>query len=62
MVRFSFDHTGMFVKDNGNGTITTIEGNTGRTGAVSDSTTGGDGVYLKLRSKSTVRDYLRVTG
>jgi hypothetical protein len=61
MVRFSFDHTGMFVKDNGNGTITTIEGNTGRTGAVSDSATGGDGVYVKVRSKSSVTDYLRVT-
>jgi hypothetical protein len=61
MVRFSFDHTGMFVKDNGNGTITTIEGNTGRTGAVSDSQTGGDGVYVKVRSKSSVTDYLRVT-
>jgi len=49
------------VKDNGNGTITTIEGNTGRTGAVSDSATGGDGVYVKVRSKSSVTDYLRVT-
>ena len=61
IVRYTFDHTGLFVKDNGNGTITTIEGNTGRSGAVSDSTTGGDGVYLKVRSKSLVRDYLRVT-
>jgi tellurite resistance protein len=61
IVRYSFDHTGLFVKDNGNGTITTIEGNTGRSGAVSDSSTGGDGVYLKVRSKSLVRDYLRVT-
>jgi hypothetical protein len=62
MVRFSFDHTGLFVKDNGNGTITTIEGNTGASGAVSDSATGGDGVYRKVRSKSLVRDYLRVRG
>ena len=61
IVRYTFDHTGLFVKDNGNGTITTIEGNTGHSGAVSDSKTGGDGVYLKVRSKSLVRDYLRVT-
>jgi hypothetical protein len=67
IVRFEFtgdsveDHTGMFEKDNGDGTITTIEGNTGATGAVSDSKTGGDGVYRKVRSKRLVRDYLRVT-
>jgi tellurite resistance protein len=61
MVRFTFDHTGMFVKDNGNGTITTIEGNTTGSGAVSASSTGGQGVYLKIRSKTGVRDYLRVT-
>jgi len=67
IVRFEFtgdntpDHTGMFEKDNGNGTITTIEGNTGARGAVSDSKTGGDGVYRKVRSKSLVKDYLRVT-
>ena len=61
LVRFTFDHVGMFVKDNGDGTITTIEGNTGASGAVSDSSTGGDGVYEKRRAKSLVRDYLRVT-
>jgi hypothetical protein len=60
-VRFTFDHIGMFVKDNGDGTITTIEGNTGATGAVSDSRTGGDGVYRKIRPKSQVADYLRVS-
>ena len=60
IVRYTFDHTGMFVKDNGNGTITTIEGNTTATGAVSASSTGGQGVYVKIRSKSGVRDYLRV--
>jgi hypothetical protein len=62
LVRFMFDHVGMFEKDNGNGTITTIEGNTGRSGAVSDSSTGGDGVYRKVRAKGLVRDYLRVNG
>ena len=60
LVRYTFDHVGMFVKDNGDGTITTIEGNTGSSGAVSDSATGGDGVYKKVRAKSLVRDYLRV--
>lgn len=59
IVRFSFDHTGLFVKDNGDGTITTIEGNTGARGAVSDGN-GSDGVYRKIRSKGDVADYLRV--
>jgi hypothetical protein len=61
LVRYTFDHVGMFEKDNGDGTITTIEGNTGASGAVSDSTTGGDGVYRKVRDKSLVADYLHVT-
>lgn len=60
LVRFKFDHVGMFVDDHGQ-EIETIEGNTGATGAVSDSKTGGDGVYRKVRSKSLVKDYLRVT-
>lgn len=60
IVRFTFDHTGFFVRDNGDGTITTLEGNTGASGAVSDSKTGGDGVYIKRRAKSLVRDYLTV--
>lgn len=60
-VRFTFDHIGMFVRDLGNGYIETIEGNTGASGARSDSVTGGDGVYVKHRHKSLVNDYLRVT-
>jgi peptidoglycan hydrolase-like protein with peptidoglycan-binding domain len=60
LVRFTFSHVGIFVRDCGNGTIETIEGNTGRSGAVSDSTTGGDGVYRKVRAKGLVLDYLRV--
>lgn len=60
LVRFTFDHVGMFEEDNGNGTITTIEGNTGDSGAVSDSKTGGDGVYRKIRDKSLVADYLHI--
>jgi hypothetical protein len=61
LVRFTFDHVGMFVRFLGNGEIETIEGNTGPTGAVSDSSTGGDGVYRKRRSISLVNDYLHVT-
>lgn len=61
LVRFKFDHVGMFLHHNRDGTITTIEGNTGGSGAVSDSATGGDGVYKKVRAKSLVADYLRVT-
>lgn len=67
LVRFDFstsglDHVGMFVRDLGNGEIETIEFNTGASGAVSDSTTGGDGVYRKHRAKSLVHDYLHVAG
>lgn len=60
IVCFTFDHTGIFVRDLGNGMIETIEGNTGRSGAVSDSRTGGDGVYVKRRPKSLVSRYVRV--
>jgi hypothetical protein len=62
LVRFTFSHVGMFVRDLGNGAIETLEGNTGRSGAVSDSSTGGDGVYRKRRSKALVLDYLQVHG
>lgn len=60
LVRFIFDHVGMFEKD-AMASIYTVEGNTGASGAVSDSKTGGDGVYRKLRAKGLVSDYLRVT-
>lgn len=60
LVRFTFDHVGMFVRDNGDGTITTVEGNSGASGAVSDGN-GNDGVYIKNRSKTLVRDYLHIT-
>lgn len=56
----SSDHTGLFVKRTGPGEIETIEGNTGESGAVSDSATGGDGVYRKRRSTSLVSRYVRV--
>jgi hypothetical protein len=60
MVCFKFDHVGMFVRDLGGGYIETIEGNTGASGATSDSSTGGDGVYRKRRHKSLVSRYVRV--
>jgi hypothetical protein len=60
LVRFNFDHIGMFVRQIDAQTIETIEGNTGASGAVSDSKTGGDGVYRKRRSRSVVSDFLRV--
>lgn len=47
------NHTGIFVKDNGNGTITTIEGNTS-----SASDTNGGEVARRTRSKSLVLGYL----
>lgn len=60
LVRFRFDHVGIFSRDLGDGMIETIEGNTGAFGAVTDSTFGGDGVYRKQRPKGLVLDYLRV--
>lgn len=61
-VRYVFDHWGMFVRwiDKANGAFEALEGNTGASGARSDSTTGGDGVYLKTRYMSQVNDFLRV--
>lgn len=60
VVQYSFGHTGLFVRNLGGGMIETIEGNTGASGAVSDSSTGGDGVYRKHRSTSQVTRYVRV--
>lgn len=61
LVRFTFDHVGMFVRFLGDGLIETIEGNTSNEGARSDSITGGDGVKRKVREISLVADYLHVT-
>lgn len=61
LVVFTFDHVGIYERAVNGSTIQTIEGNTGASGAVSDSSTGGDGVYRKNRSKSLVSHYLRVT-
>jgi hypothetical protein len=60
IARFSFDHVGMFVKWLGGGYFESIEGNTGASGAVSDSSTGGDGVYRKRRHVSQVHDFRRI--
>lgn len=61
IVTYKFDHTGMFVKWLDANTFLAIEGNTGTSGAVSDSKTGGDGVYEKKRSKDLVSRWVRVT-
>ena len=70
IVRFRFDHTGLFdcwCDHNGVRAskqaathLRTIEGNTGATGAVSDGN-GSDGVYRKVRDRSLVSDFLHVT-
>jgi hypothetical protein len=64
IVVFKFDHTGLLVKQyktiTGKRKILTIEGNTGASGAVSDSKTGGDGIYLKRRDLSQVKHFVRV--
>jgi hypothetical protein len=61
IVCFTFDHTAILKRKLGGGMIETVEGNTGRRGAVSDSRTGGDGVYIKQRSVGLVARYVRVT-
>lgn len=71
IVCYTFDHTGVFVDYcNSVGTpmpasqathIKAIEGNTGRAGAVSDSSTGGDGVYEKIRPINLVSRGVAVT-
>lgn len=63
VVIYTFDHTGMFkcwAPEKGSGYFWAGEGNTGNTGAASDSITGGDGVKLKLRHKSQVSSFRRV--
>lgn len=54
IVMFTFSHVGIVVADNGT-SITTIEGNTNLAGHRD-----GDGVYLKTRSRSLVRGYVRI--
>lgn len=64
------DHTGLLVHySNGSGHrvdakrathVRAIEGNTGKDGAVSDSTSGGDGVHTRLRPINQVKRAVRV--
>lgn len=68
---YVFDHTGIFVgycdaegREMPASTAThvkAIEGNTGRAGAVSDSKTGGDGLYEKIRPITLVARGVAVT-
>lgn len=68
---YTFDHTGLLVNycdadgkkcKPGKAThLKAIEGNTGSIGAVSDSSTGGDGVYVKIRDLSLLDRVVRVT-
>lgn len=63
VVTYTFDHTGMFCRwdhAKGSGWFLAGEGNTGNSGAVSDSQTGGDGVKLKSRHISQVQGFYRV--
>ncbi len=72
IVRYSFDHTGLFVcycDSRGKKVsrvrathILALEGNTGPSGAlqVSDGTGADDGYYLKLRPLGQVSDFLKV--
>jgi hypothetical protein len=70
LVRYNFDHIGVFagwcdaagrpLPHRRATHLKAIEGNTGHAGAVSDSAGGGDGVYLKLRSRTLVTDFIRV--
>lgn len=43
------DHVGIVIKDNGDGTVTTVEGNTIPTGKTGDEANGGE-VCLKIRA------------
>lgn len=58
IVIFNFSHTGLVEKVLSAGQIQTIEGNTGSSGAVSDSQSGTDGVKRKVRSTGLVVRYV----
>lgn len=70
IVVYSFDHCGIldhYADHNGERVpadrathIIAIEGNTGASGAVSDSKTGGDGIYKKIRNIGLVSRGVRV--
>lgn len=58
---YAFGHVGLFGHWIGGGSFVAREGNTGDMGAISDSAGGGDGVKEKVRHRSQVRYFLRVT-
>lgn len=63
VVTYTFDHTGLFAEwapEHGKGYFWAGEGNTGDSGAQSDSVTGHDGVKYKLRHDSQVAGFWRV--
>lgn len=60
IVTYVFSHTGLFDKWVSSTAFLAGEGNTGDIGAVSDSTSGHDGVKLKERSTSLVAGWRRV--
>lgn len=70
IICYKFDHTGLFgfycdaegnpIDKNKATHVRTREGNTGASGAVSDSSTGGDGVYEKLRELNLVSRGVKV--
>lgn len=53
-------HTGIVEKDNGDGTITTIEGNTSP--GTKGSQDNGGGVYRRIRSKNLIKTIMRPLG
>lgn len=63
IVRYSFSHTGLFDQwiDRSAGAFLADEGNTGSTGARSDSASGHDGVKSKERHINQVTDFRHVT-
>lgn len=71
IIQYTFDHTGLFICFcNAQGKrrprllathIKAVEGNTGDSGATSDSRTGGDGVKVKIRPKAFVAAYYKAT-
>jgi hypothetical protein len=63
IVRYSFDHTGLFDEwiNKATGEFWAVEGNTGDSGAQADSLTGKDGVKRKRRNINQVDNFRRVT-
>ena len=57
IIIYTFGHTGIFEKDNGDGTITAIEGNTSADNNGSQSN--GGGVFRRKREKTLVKAYIR---